>query len=226
MPGCNLRFRGSCGICRQVPYGIAVVVQGNPSVSERAAERLFGEEPLSTVEQQYFEMVDRLCENRESLVLSNGSSRHAVYLIYKFLTGAKHAVRLLSGRLLRQDGDIEIFANPVIAEAACSFLRGPGTTLQVLVEGGLDTDESGRHPFIQRIREEVELPGSFDVRTVEGPSLYGMHWMTMDESGYRLEPEPEDIRAHADFNDEEFVSALNSLFDAAFQDATPLPAHT
>ena len=189
-----------------------------------AASKLFGEESLSTIELQYFDMVDRLCESREHLMLSNGSSRHAVYLIYKFLTNAQHVVRLLSERLLRRDGDVLVFANPVLTEAALTFLRKPGTQLQILVEGELDVDEgSGENPFLGRLRQEEGLQGKLDVRTLPD-SPYEMNWMTMDASAYRLEPEPTEIRAHADFRDEEFVDVLNALFDDAFEDAEPIAA--
>ena len=176
-------------------------------------------------ERYYFETVEEVLEGRENIIISNGKPEHAVYLIHKFLTGAREAVRLFSGRLSRVYEGVLVYDRPEVAEAAQQFLRRGGK-LTAIVGAGLDVDEgqsADEHPLVSAAREvqkQGQLRGVLDIRQAPPHALdalrkadYDHHWMTMDADAYRLETDTKRIRAHVNFGDSVMTGRLVTIFD-------------
>ena len=179
---------------------------------------LFGEE-VDEIESQYFDLIDKACENWEAQTISNSVPKHAVYLIHTFLTNAKSTVRLLTGSLSRIEGGVQVYANSALADAACAFLSRPGTRFLVVlldeVDGG---GEPRKHPFVKAILKQTDWmqQGTFELRQCKQLDDLDMHWMTMDDKAYRLEYDTKNVKAYADFGDPDNAQVLNELFDNVF----------
>ncbi len=189
------------------------------------AIEVFGAGTFSDGEGQYFDLVDRACRNSKPLTISNSHPKHAVYLIHTLLSNAKSKVRLLTGALSRAHNGVQVYANEALAAAACSFLSRPDTSLQIAIRDGVDGGgEAQNHPFIKTILGCQNLQGKLELRQCDDALVESMakedgldmHWMTMDDTAFRLEYDTKEIKAFADFGDAEMPKMLNELFDTIF----------
>ena len=196
----------------------------------------FDPQTWSEQERRYFGEVDAALVASSDLLISNGKPEHAVYLIEKFFTHAKESIRLFSGRLSRAIGDVEVYGNPKVGEAAEKLLANQGN-VQIVLEHDIDVDDGvvwAEHPLIQirdRLEKEGRLTGQLEVRQASEESLTHLrrfnflnHWMVMDDRAYRLETDARKATAHVNFGDAEMAGMLAHVFGRLFKDATPLPS--
>ena len=177
-------------------------------------------------ERYYYERVDEALRNATDIVISNGRPQHAVYLIEKFLSEAKQAVRLFTGRLSRTYGGISVYTHPRVIAAAEELLRRPNSKLTVVLEEEIDVEPGqlpNDHPLVRvanRCREEQQMRGLLEVRRASETAIdilrhnsYRYHWMVMDDRAYRLETDTVHVKAHVNFGDATTTTALVAIFD-------------
>ena len=169
-------------------------------------------------ERLYFDVVDRAFETNQVKPISNGQPSHAVYLLYRLLTGAEHRVVIYTGHLRRTLGDVLAYGEPVLAEAAVRFLKRPETELLLAVAEDLDVDGGmenvSDHPFIRAILKAGDaIKGKLRLYDVKDATLFPYHFIVMDERAFRVEVDTEKAQAYASFGDTEFAQVLATLFD-------------
>lgn len=174
----------------------------------------------------YFELIDRLAKKPKDLLVSNGLPEHAAYLIFTLLENAKKNIALYTSTLAKAIGGVRIFSDTNIINAAVNFLETPNTTLQILVSDQLELAEGLEpkdHPFVNAIVSDKNVHGSFGISRISDDSMkFQYPFLVVDESAFRVELEPSEARAVANFNEPKFATRLNKLFQHLAQSATPL----
>ena len=188
----------------------------------------FDPETWTEVERLYFEYVDEMLSSRVNVGISNGKPSHAVYLLAAFLRNASRSVRLFSGAMKRKttDGNLGIYDNRHVSEAAEILLSQPDSRLIVVLENDIDVDDRQEvkdHPLVRSImnlQKSGKLEGLFEVRKIMSDRLEWLrakgicyHLMLMDEQAYRLETDPESMKAQVNFGDPKTAQILANLFD-------------
>ena len=188
----------------------------------------FDDRTWDRAERAYFDYVDGVMARGKDERFSNGKPWHAVYLIFKFLQAAQQRVRIFSGTLVRTTHDgVQVYDEPRVIEAACGFLRRPGTALRIALEKDIDSPDhdADRHPLVTAVRQlkdQDRLRGCLEVRRVNEETLDSLrernvlhHMMLMDERGWRLEtdPNPTDVKAIVNAGNAEEAGILGRAFD-------------
>ena len=181
-------------------------------------------------ERACFTSVERAFRARENMLISNGKPEHAAYLIKLFIANAESRVRLVSGGLpLRYEGGTAVFGSRYIVAAVLDFLSRPDTTLNILLHGQLkDVDSISEHPFVwapEMLKARGELQGALMIQQISDPWETAMeeadmlwHWMTMDESAYRLERDVTKPAAIANFGEPDYARDLVRAFETISED--------
>ncbi len=182
-------------------------------------------------ERQYFDAVDHACAGSKNMLIGNGNAKHAVFLMDRFLRSAQREIRLFSGSLVQNvphegNRSLDVYANAHLIESAATFLKRPGAALRILLDGDLDAPTPEEHPLIKRASQ---TDGTFTVGRVSGRWLdalcgadFLLHWMTVDDTGFRLERNTTDYTALANFRSKEHAKRLSGLFDRMAADATSI----
>ena len=190
---------------------------------------------MQSSEEAYQALIDRAFDHKTDLIISNGKAEHARYLIAKFLRNAERVVRIYTGSLSRYVGDdrVPVYASDDVLEATRHFLSKRNSLLLIATENALDVDESGRHPLLEAAKSMrtgnrelggILWAGRASAGTVAhfGEIDYRHHWQVMDEQAYRLEHDPANTKAHANFGTPEVAGSLARLFDQVLLHAEPI----
>ena len=171
----------------------------------------------------YFDYVDWMIRERRNEWLSNAKPEHAVYIMRKFFENATEKIRVFTGRLKQYKGDISVWADPDVIEAARGFLNKSGTQLLIVSEDGEIDNEP--HPFIQTLRDFAGQ-GKMQIRTADKVSIRFLkkhdicrHFVLMDNRGIRLETDPSKTQAHVNFNmNKSYSETYGWVFDEVLFD--------
>lgn len=188
---------------------------------------------MQNSEEAYKALIDRAFDHKTDLIISNGKAEHARYLIAKFIRNAEQVVRIYTGSLSRYVGDVPVYASDDVLEATRHFLSKRNSLLLIATENALDVDESGRHPLLEAAKSMrtgnrelggILWAGRASAGTVAhfGKISYKHHWQVMDEQAYRLEHDPANTKAHANFGTPEVAGSLARLFDQVLLHAEPI----
>lgn len=178
---------------------------------------------------EYFTSVEQAFKKGDDMLISNGKPEHAAYLIKLFIANALHDVRLISGGLPLSYEGTDVYGSFYVLAAVLDFLSHRDTKLQILIQGELKgVDDISKHPFVRGanlLKETKELRGILKIQelsldweeTMRNSNIF-WHWMTMDESAYRLEQDVTKPAAIANFGDSEYASAFVEVFDTIASD--------
>ena len=185
-----------------------------PVTRERS---IFPVDSATEEEQLYFNMVDMVFEAKDEKTISNGRPAHAVYLLYKLLSGASRRVRIYTGRLKQTFDGVLAYKDPCLAAAAVHFLERPGTELLVALADNLDVPdgcEPKDHPFIEAILEaHGRINGKLRLYDASETGLFEYHFAVMDEKAFRVDVDVDRAQAYASFGDAEFAEVVARVFD-------------
>ena len=175
-------------------------------------------------ERLYFNMVDSAFEVNQEKTISNGQPAHAVYLLYKLLTGARRRIVIYTGQLKRTLDGVLAYGDPALAKAAVRFLERPGTELSVAVAGELDVNcgftNATDHPFVKTIVEAADrIKGTFNLYDASEAATFEYHFAVMDEKAFRVEVDTRNAQAYASFGDTKFAQTLARVFDYLREDS-------
>ena len=190
----------------------------------------FNSTTWSDNERAYFQSVETACREGRNTPISNGLPEHAAFIIRLFLANAQRTVRLVSGGLpVKYQDRVPVFGSFYVVAAAMDFLTRPKSEFQIILHGELsDVSTIDNHPLVwmaKRLGEEGRLTGTLTVKQLsnsweralrEGDMLW--HWMTMDESAYRIESDIEEPAAVVNFGEPEYTMELAGMFDYLFTD--------
>lgn len=192
-----------------------------------------------TMEQRfYFQNVDRLIKTKANVTFANGLPEHAVYLILTFFTHARKSIRIFCEHLTQTTSSgVEIYANPLVIEAARTFFLRRGTKLDLVLRDNIDLkpSEAGAtdHPLIRGLLDLSDGIGEVHnglgapkrrLRVMRANNdvveflrkhnfLYDM--MVMDEQAWRIETYSGDdsVRAQVNLGDKKNAKWIYGLFD-------------
>ena len=183
-------------------------------------------------ERFYFDYVEKMLEKEANIVVRNGRPLHAVYLIEAFLRKAQKTVRLFSGSLKQQAGEVKMYGDSNVVNAAKNFLSHPNSKFMIVLENPVDLTEGQRiedHPVIKEIRELCDgerIEGMLEIRRAAENNIkflrdqqFCHHMMIMDDRAYRLETDPEQFKAHVNFGDGRTAEKLARIFDRILFDS-------
>ncbi len=181
------------------------------------ARSIFPVDNATEEEQLYFDMVDTAFAAKDEKVISNGLPAHAVYLLYKLLSGASCRVRIYTGHLQQTFDGVLAYREPCLAAAAVRFLERPGTELLVAVGDKLDVPDGREpkdHPFIRAILEAGDrVKGELRLYDASESEVFEHHFAVMDEKAFRVEVDTRKAQAYASFGDAEFAEIIAGVFD-------------
>lgn len=172
-------------------------------------------------ERSYFDSVMRAHVESSDILISNGKPEHAAFLLKMFLDHTKDTLRIFSGSLARSLRGTLVFENPNVIAAATSFFNR-GCSIRVVLEGELDVRRDERwmdHPLVVAAKEANAedrcqiLKAANDSLAILRKANLCKHWMTMDESAYRLEHDPHEAKAVVNFGNVDMAKALATIFD-------------
>ncbi len=190
---------------------------------------------LWTDEQRaYLKVVDRACAASKDMLIGNGNATHAVFLMDRFFAYAQRKVRLFSGSLVQTvpyqgDQSLLVYASTRLVKSAGKFLERPKARLHILLEGDLDVPPGESRLAHPLIAAAAKSPEKYSLKRVSGEWLdalrakdFLLHWMTVDDTGFRLETDPDQHTALANFRSPKHVKVLSELFDRLEQHAEPI----
>ena len=197
---------------------------------------VFDDTQWSDEEKRYYAIVDSACDASKDMLIGNGNAKHAVFLMERFLRkSADRIVRLYSGSLVREvtyEGrPVDVYANRRLIEAATTFVKRPDTELRIMLENDIDGGDPEKHPLISAVLRVAPAGGRLQLVKISPEwrqrlkrQGFTMHWMTVDEKGFRLERDVDEHTALANFSSPKHARRLVNLFDRASLGTTPLLA--
>ena len=195
------------------------------------ARSIFPTDAASDDERRYFQLIDKAFKSAADQVFSNGQPSHAVYLLYKLLSGAEHSVKICTGTLARQLGGVQVYADKEIHDATIKFLQNGDAQLSIIIVGKPDVQEDGdvrQHPLLKAISESREpIKGSLSVwQGVDAADWdrFPHHFAVMDDKATRVEIDPDNAEAFANFGKKRLASALANICDG-FRETSQLALH-
>lgn len=184
---------------------------------------IFAKATRTEEEAAYCLLVDELLNRAADEDISNGKPAHAVYLIYKFLTSATSSIRLFCGSLQQKLNGINAYSERHILNAAKEFLDKPDSDMRIILVDAIDSESASAHPLVKAAGNSVG--GSFQIRQVPDPVKqelqtleWDAHFLVMDVRAYRLETDPDEAKAVANFGDTGYAKALATFFDEIWSD--------
>ena len=183
----------------------------------------------SESERDYFNSVARVFRDREDMLVSNAQPAHVAYLVKLLIVNAERKLRLVSGGLPLTLQGTKIFGSYDIVAAVMEFLSRSDTVFQILVHGDLEgVVDISDHPNVwatENLRARNQLRGILKIQQLSNSWEQIMrdnemlwHWMTMDESAYRLESDIKKRAAIANFGEPDYARDLAAAFDAIASD--------
>jgi len=169
--------------------------------------------------QWYLDLVDRCADDGKNIVISNGESAHARYLIMKLFDVSSRAVQIYCGSLRQHDNGTPVYAWDNLIQSAKSFLARPETKLDILIENKLDGD--AENAFIKGIKESPYFSEKVTLKTV-GDIAMSNHVVISDAKAFRFENDDEEVKAIANFNDPKQASEFSKVFKSVFADSQPI----
>ena len=188
-------------------------------------------------EKRFCDYLDIAIRERHNATFYNEGTFHAVHLIHRFFLCAKKELRIFSGALQRRVNDEKsfyygmlVYEDWYVLKAVKAFLSDKDTSLKVVVEedgldGGLED-----HPLVEAISElerAGKLKGSCEIlqfskgrkdELTEKKGRAPHHMIIMDQTGYRVEIDPDDKTAKVNLDDRSTAKKLVSIFDNDFCD--------
>lgn len=159
----------------------------------------------------YRKLVKHLADEKSTDLIPNGGTDHAEVLIDNIFSHAKNSVRVFTGHL-----NSRVYGTDSVVSKAMDFLQsGPETKLSILIQEDLDSSFFAHHRLV-RMCEDM-FSDRCEVKMVaEEDRKHQKHFVTMDDSGYRVEPDKEKPAGIGCFNDSETATKLNENFDDMF----------
>lgn len=164
---------------------------------------------------EYKAMLESLSKENSSAVISNSSTEHATALIEALIRRAKNEILIFTGSLSK-----EVYANKSVVDAFISFLSRDSGHVEIIVQSPncedgetVVSDQSGligklRHTMGAGLLEKVKIFKADDaLKSIE------YHFMVVDGTAYRFEPDKTKHVAFATFNGVELGRRLNEKFD-------------
>lgn len=189
----------------------------------------FDDATWSSGERAYFEQIDLALRDKSDVLIGNGRSAHALYLIDKFFANATTHVRLFSGCLKQEAQGIKLYGSSHIHQSMDALFKRNGR-LSIMLEDDIDapSGEVREHPLIRAALSMGEAD-AIQLRKAAKSSVdylkeadYHHHWMVMDDWAFRLETDIEKYRAAVCFGRPDVAKALASMFDRMFEEAESL----
>ena len=123
-----------------------------------------------------------------------------------------------------------MFGSSYIIATTMDFLTQPESKFQILLHGRLsDVDTIDNHPLVwitKRLARMGHLKGTLMVKQLSDhwervlrDHDHLWHWMTMDESAYRIEGDIEKPEAVVNFGEPDYAVGLVGIFDELFADS-------
>lgn len=178
-------------------------------------------------ERAYFNAIDKAFDAQEDHVISNGIPAHAVYLVYKLLSGAEKSVKIYTGKLATSiKNEVYAYGDETLIRAAIEFLNDPRAILTIIVADEVDVPHGKSieaHPFIRRIRK-ADIRGTFKLlkQNPDFDNEFKEHLVIMDDKAARIELEPDKPTAFVNFGDPYLARAASSVFSRIEEHSTLL----
>ena len=178
--------------------------------------------------QGYLNHIELLDREDSPILINNSSIEHAIPLVARLIARGQREISLLTGSL-----NPLIYADRKIVDALGVFLIGRSGFLRILVEKGSDIvsheqlidEESGLISVLRAEYGESALSKVEIRRGGGGVSASGVHYLVIDEKGFRFEPDNTKHEAIASFNRPETASRLRGSFDGFFDDSEIISIH-
>jgi hypothetical protein len=164
---------------------------------------------------QYKAMLETLSRENSSTVISNSSTEHAAALIEALVRRAKSTIRIFSGSLSK-----DVYANKSVVDAFISFLSRDSGFIEIIIqspnsenEGTVVSDQSG---LINKLLHTIGTSLLTRVSVFKADDALEdieYHFMVVDGTAYRFEPDKTKHVAFATFNGVELGKKLNDKFD-------------
>jgi hypothetical protein len=159
-------------------------------------------------------------------IVSNSSTDHARALVARLVGSAKEQVVVFSGSL-----NPKIYSDPAVIDAFGAFLLGRNGELKIVVQTSAVSLPDGRivsdaDCMIAQLRltygdavlarVKVARASDHDSRT------YSVHFLVVDDRGFRLEPDNTLHKALGSFNQPQLAAKLHEAFSSLFARAAPI----
>ena len=172
---------------------------------------------------EYRKMLDQLFESNSSSIISNSSTAHAIPLIAKLFQHAKKEVMIFTGAM-----NTDIYGVDEVVDSAGTFLIGNEGKLSIIVQKSSDmvSDEdlvSKENCLIEKIKNRFGDTALHNVslfRASADLSTVNYHFMVVDGSAFRYEPDNTKHEALASFNHKEVGEKLESIFNEMVSSGT------
>jgi len=172
--------------------------------------------------QWYFDLVDRCANDGKDIVISNGESAHARYLIMKLFDVSLRSVQMYCGALRQQHEDgTPVYEWDNLIQSAKAFLDRPETNLDILIEDD-EFDGGAENAFIKGLKESPYFSEKVTLKKIDDIAMSN-HVVISDGKAFRFETDDEEVKAIANFNDPKQASEFSKVFKSVFTDSLPIP---
>ncbi|MES9884049.1 MAG: hypothetical protein ABW185_24650 [Sedimenticola sp.] len=165
----------------------------------------------------YRKMVKRYADEKNTELIPNGGTDHAEILIENIFSHAHDTVRVFTGTL-----NARVYGSDGVVEKAAEFLlSNKNSKLEILLQDIDDIESLRGHPLINACGKIDEDRCVFKSANEKEKSA-SSHFVTMDNLGYRVEPDKSKPAGIGCFNDPKLAVVLNDYFDTMFDRGTTL----
>jgi len=171
--------------------------------------------------EKYRQMVKRSADLKSKDLLPNGGVEHAEVLIENIFSHASSTIRVFSGHLNNR-----VYGSDSVVTEATAFLENPNNRLMILLQDIEEWSALNDNRLVGLCDSEAPDRCIIKKASSEDKDIES-HFVVMDDSGYRIEPDKSKPTGIGCFNDTELAAKLNQHFDEMFEraDERPLQKH-
>ena len=194
----------------------------------------FAPETWDDTHSEYFEFIREQINKPHgddvNTLISNGTPRHAVFIIAHFIENSKDKVRVLS-RCLKRKSDlaegISLWANENVISSVLKFLSQEERHFTLIVEDEIDSNNGEPHELLKAIHEAECLKGTFELRKPNREDLESarsVNYLIRDNLSIRVVTSPSPVSANAKvgFGTDGLVEDAIKFHDNLWKKCTPV----
>lgn len=169
--------------------------------------------PLS----EYRTFIDKLASEKSGDMINNSSGEHASVLAEVMFKYANKSLNIFTGSLYK-----DTYGKSEVIEQACNFVKTKGGVVRIVFQdppGKISNEEIINHPLISSIRRCCNnLDEQLFVHRIQSELAEEIpfHFLTMDDSAFRFEPDRSKPVAFASFNKQAVCEQLTGIFERIF----------
>ncbi len=161
----------------------------------------------------YKNYIETLAKSKSHDMINNSSAAHASVLAGAMFKFGEKSINIFTGKL-----HPETYATDDVVKEACCFIKNKDGKVRIIIQDKdsvFSNSQIAEHLFFGKLKKEGCSFANVMIRRIKEEKINEItfHFMTMDKSAFRFEPNNSEPVAFASFNKPDIAEKLNNKFD-------------